>query len=258
MAGSKFTPFSPGDVNLTALMNGTNAIYTGYNALTLTNMSTTAVPAIAAGSKIEDNGSLYQFSTEEPISTASVTSTDDGTWYIQLVPSSSVVTAQFSTTDPTWSDLKQGWYGTGGAANYRYIPISITKSSASYIKVGFKVDLATNSLQLNGVPFASLLSPSLVDVHGSRTMGTNYTNSLSYPVHVFARVNTITTSTGSNYGLVDAYINGHLVGQIGSPNIIGTIYGSFSLVVPSGSYYCIENDSYGAGSASVPTWWEMY
>ena len=49
-----------------------------------------------------------------------------------LVPAGSSITAQFTNTAPTWSDSKQGWYGTGGQSNYRYAEYIITLNSGDY------------------------------------------------------------------------------------------------------------------------------
>ena len=117
------TSFSAGDVNLTAVMAAETQVMKGYNALTLTHMSDTTVPAIAAGSAIEVNGVLVQSLTETAISG----SPSDGVVYIYI----NGTTPTFTNTAPTWSDLKQGWYGTGGSANYRYVA-SCLKATASY------------------------------------------------------------------------------------------------------------------------------
>lgn len=41
------------------------------------------------------------------------------------------IDASFTNTAPTWSDSKQGWYGTGGNANSRYVA-KMRKDSTSY------------------------------------------------------------------------------------------------------------------------------
>ena len=137
MAGSIFTSFGAGDANATAFMTHLTAMTKGYNALSLTNMNNTTVPAIAAGSLIENNGALFKFDTETAISTTDpVTSATvaDGLVYIMLVPSGSSISAVFTATAPTWSDSKQGWYGVGDYANNKYLAYNIVKSSASYTK----------------------------------------------------------------------------------------------------------------------------
>lgn len=128
MAGSKINDYGVGDVDLTSLMETTDAQRIGYHSVTLTNYDNTTKPEIAAGSKIEVNGGLYKFDSNETITGSPA----DGTVYIRLVPSGDSITAEFTATAPTWADDKQGWYGTGGASNYRYVNFIMTKSGTSY------------------------------------------------------------------------------------------------------------------------------
>jgi hypothetical protein len=135
MAGDKVNNYSQVDSNILALQLTTDKTFKGYHQLTLTNYDNTTVPAIAAGSAIECNGALYKFDSEEAISTTDpVTSAAvaDGTVYVCIVPGATTCTAAFTATAPTWSDSKQGWYGTGGQANYRYAEFVMTKSSTAY------------------------------------------------------------------------------------------------------------------------------
>jgi hypothetical protein len=74
------------------------------------------------------NGALFSSATE----TAITGSPSNGVVYIYIDPSGP--SAVFTNTAPTWSDSKQGWYGTGGSANCRYVPITMTKSSSTYSK----------------------------------------------------------------------------------------------------------------------------
>ena len=68
MAGIAYGSFAVGDSNIDNVMLQLAGVTIGYNALTLTQMSTTTVPAIAAGSKIEVGGTLFKFDSEEAIS----------------------------------------------------------------------------------------------------------------------------------------------------------------------------------------------
>lgn len=103
----------------------------GYHQVTLTEMDTTTIPQVAAGSMVEVGGSLYEADSNESISG----SASSGTNYIYLVPGSSIVTPTWTTTAPTWSDAKQGWYGTGGSAGYRSIgQVEYDGASAYYKK----------------------------------------------------------------------------------------------------------------------------
>lgn len=110
MAGSRVNNYSPSTTDLTSVMATIDAERLGYIGASLTNYSTTSVPAIASGSMVEVAGALYSFSTDEPISTTGVASTAAAIWHVRLVPSSSQCTAQFSTTPPTWRTDYQGWY----------------------------------------------------------------------------------------------------------------------------------------------------
>lgn len=103
-------------------------IIIGLMELSLTNYNNTSLPAIAAGSIIEVAGSLYQFASETAISG----SASAGMNYIYMVPSGSDLTPTWTTTAPTWDAAKQGWYGTGGAATYRYVA-SVYLSGANYV-----------------------------------------------------------------------------------------------------------------------------
>ena len=114
MAGTKYGSFAVGDANIDNVMLNLAGVNTGYCALTLTEMTTTNVPQIAAGSKIEVGGSLFKFDSAETITGSATT----GTNYIRLVPSGSSITAEWTTTAPTWSDSKQGWYDGTGAKRY--------------------------------------------------------------------------------------------------------------------------------------------
>ena len=130
MAGAKVNNYSIGDSNIESVMLTTDQIYKGKSQISLTEMSTTTVPKIAAGSWIENNGTLFKFDSDETLTG----SPSDGIVYIRIVPSTTTCTAELTNTAPTWSDSKQGWYGTSTYANYRYLPFWMVKSSAVYWK----------------------------------------------------------------------------------------------------------------------------
>jgi hypothetical protein len=128
MAGSKINTYSQADTDILALQLTEDAGFFGKYQVSLTNYDNTAAPAIAAGSVIEVNGALFKFSSNETITG----SPSDGTVYIMINPSTTTCTAEYTNTAPTWSDSKQGWYGTSTYANYRYLHFMITKSGTSY------------------------------------------------------------------------------------------------------------------------------
>lgn len=65
MAGTKISGYAEGDVNLTNVMSTLDQVRKGKDyGYSLTQMTTTTVPAIAAGSIVECNGALYKFDSE--------------------------------------------------------------------------------------------------------------------------------------------------------------------------------------------------
>jgi hypothetical protein len=133
MAGVLVSDYSIVDNNIEALEETADAQRKGFSALSLTNMGNTSQPAIAAGSMFEINGALISFASEEAITVGAVS---DGTVYILI--DGTAMTAAFTATAPTWSDSKQGWYGTSGTANSRYAGpdkdsyYSMTKATTNY------------------------------------------------------------------------------------------------------------------------------
>lgn len=81
----------------------------GYQAISLTNFSATTEPSVTAGSKIEVDGALYEFTSDETGTGWSGIGVSNDV-YFYLVPSGSSSTWAYSTTAPTWSTSKQGWY----------------------------------------------------------------------------------------------------------------------------------------------------
>jgi len=154
MSSVQLNFYSNADVSIIDLMNTEDANFIGKHQVSLTNYDNTSLPAIAAGSIVENNGGLFKFTSESAITG----SPSDGTVYIRLIPSgdpalgTAIVTPEFSNTSPTWSDSKQGWYGTSGSANYRYLEYVMTKATAAYSN---KKKFNNESLELRnkGIPF---------------------------------------------------------------------------------------------------------
>ena len=133
MAGSEINLYGVGDVDLTALMNTVDLQRVTFQGLSLTNYNNTSLPAIAAGSLVEVAGALFKFASEEAITGWAGVAV--GIAYIKLVPAGTdpdTVTAEFTDISPVWSDAKQGWYGTGGNANHRYVATLYKVDAATY------------------------------------------------------------------------------------------------------------------------------
>lgn len=126
--------YSNADTSITDVQNTLDATFIGKESVSLTEWLTTTESQIAAGSILENNGTLFEVTTDTDIDG----SPTDGKVYIYLIPSgdpalgTATVTATYTNTAPTWSGAKQGWYGTAGAANYRYLPFAMTKATTTY------------------------------------------------------------------------------------------------------------------------------
>ena len=150
MAFTQKNSFAIGDADIEELMTWADVVAVGGGSVSLTEMSTTTVPAIAAGSWIECGGATYESATETAISTTDpVTGATvaDGTIYVVLVPGTSTITAAFTATAPTWNGSYQGWYLTGSYAAYKCI-YRLYKSTTSYHSK-FKIkQIKSNILQV--------------------------------------------------------------------------------------------------------------
>lgn len=127
MAGIKIDNFAVGDVNLTAIMDTLQGLRQGHFQASLTEMDTTTIPKVAAGSIFDLNGSLVYVDADETIGGTPV----DGVTYIKAIYSSGTVSFEWTATAPTFSTSKNGWYGTSASSGHRYIAKMI-KASSSY------------------------------------------------------------------------------------------------------------------------------
>lgn len=136
MAGTILNTFTNTDnADVDSVESCLTLMFKGKNDLTLTHsdVDDTTIPAIAAGSVIEVNGSLISFTTEEAISTTDPHTADDvedGIVYIMI--EGTLRLAYFTSAEPVWYNSKQGWYGVSGYENYKYIGQCI-KSGSTYI-----------------------------------------------------------------------------------------------------------------------------
>jgi len=205
MSGSKVSEYSIGDVNLSALMTTADAQRIGYHAVSLTEYETTTIPEIAAGSKVEVNGALFKFDTDETITE----SPNNGDVYIKLIPDVSSITAEFTNDAPTWDDEKQGWYEA--ATNNRYLNYLIIKVDASYtknklfpesttLKIGHDVEIENDIGVGSDMNIEGTINKDGVPIYGYIDDGTPiYAKELS--VHLAG------TSASVAHGITSAYSN---------------------------------------------------
>jgi spore germination protein YaaH len=99
----------------------------GHIALSISNFASTTEPKIQVGSLIEVNGAFYQVNTEESITGWTGISNDTQDVFIKCVPAGNACTFAFTTTAPTWSDSKQGWYDS----NDRYTNYMLSRGASA-------------------------------------------------------------------------------------------------------------------------------
>ena len=113
MATDKINNYAIGDNNFESVMLTLDQTFRNKH-----DCYSFSATALKAGSVIEINGSLY------PV-TQDVTLPDmSSNKYLMAVPASDgTFTLLATSTAPTWSDSKQGFYGTSTTANYKYIAV---------------------------------------------------------------------------------------------------------------------------------------
>ena len=105
----------------------------GYQGISLTDFDATTVSAIAAGSGVEIASAFFKAENDITIDASSWTAiTTATTAYLALTPSgtagSQILSAEWTSTAPTWSTSKQGWYNAGETAR---IVISVYKDGTN-------------------------------------------------------------------------------------------------------------------------------
>lgn len=113
MAWSILSDYGPtvADANIENLMSTVDGQRRGYDFVTLTNWdATTSAPAVSVGSIIEINGAVFEVSSSN-VTIGSVPGGATSDLYIKLtVSGGSTVTADWTTTAPSWDAEKGGWF----------------------------------------------------------------------------------------------------------------------------------------------------
>lgn len=186
MAGSKLNTYGVGDVNLTNLMQVLDATRLGFSAIELTEWTTSTVPKIAAGSKVEVNGAMYKFDADETITG----SPSDGLVYIKVVPSGDSITAEFTNTAPVWRNDLHGYYESAVSVN-RYVA-TVQKATSSYTR---KRVYAWRYLQ--PMQYETLQSDTSVGAAAPSTQ--TFTLSFSFEVTALVALSLDSSSNNSDY-----------------------------------------------------------
>jgi hypothetical protein len=142
----------------------------GYQAVSLTNFtSDTLEPQIAAGSRLEIGGALFVAAGNESITGWGGISVSSDV-YIKLTVSGASATASFTTTAPTWSTSKQGFYDGSdryigglykdGSGNYARKWLYEEKQIASVKRYG------SSAVELTGAVYGSGYGAALIGEAG--------------------------------------------------------------------------------------------
>lgn len=137
----------------------------GYQAISLTNYDNDLEPQIAAGSKVEIGSALFEAAANESITGwGAIGNNSDA--YIKLIVSGATATAAFTTTAPTWSTSKQGWY----VGNDRYIGGLYKDGSGNYTKKYIFFLVGVNSIKAYGNGTIAILDAltvvGCIDIYG--------------------------------------------------------------------------------------------
>ena len=132
MAGSKLVLPANGAADWSAWVTAAERQWRGYMQISMSNMTGSAESVLQAGSAVEIGGSLYQFTSDEAVTTGWSAITTATVGYMKFVPTSTEVTWQYTAVAPAWDDDKQGWYGTSGNATHRYLGTIYKGGTSSY------------------------------------------------------------------------------------------------------------------------------
>jgi hypothetical protein len=252
MAGSIINLNGSSSITLTNLISILDATRVGYSAVSLTNISTTSAPLIASGSICGIGGSLYRFSSEESISTTNVTSTSNCTYYIELVASSSIVNARYSTIAPVWRSDYQGWYESTSLV-YRTVAQTSFYASAYYTKTIFN---NAPNLTSSIAGYALYGNSPTLGIRGNDSSFAVYGNATNYGVYGYAANNYGVYGNSNNYGVYGNAANNY--GVYGNANNYGvygnaaTNYGVYGYAAGHHGVSGVASSNYGVfGNAST-------
>lgn len=230
MAGSKLNTYSSSYTSLTNYATCIDAQRLGFANVNLSGLSTTSVPTIEAGSIVEIAGAIYQFSTQEPISTGSVTSTEYQNYVILLVPSSSECTARFSTGQPVYRTDYHGWYASS-SDNIRAIG-SCVYCSSGYIN---KYVIGKESEIKTVVEYSTVINVTLAS---SAYTTIPYTDVRTDPLNQYSTTTYLFTARRAGVYTVAAYLRPYGMTSTNTSILMATLvnstyskYGGYDLCV---------------------------
>jgi hypothetical protein len=246
----------------------------GYQAISLTNFTTSAESAIAAGSTVEIAGAWFQFSSDEAINATSWTTVSTGqTAYLVAIPAGSAgsqtVTVEYTPTAPAWVDAKNGFYASAASAS-RVIGGMYKNSATSYQHKWLYDALSGNAIKRYATHGASVSRDYVAEVCGGLATGLTYlskANSFAFMApHVTATDETVLLSgvlihelgyvwhpmkatRASAASIIVQYVQEYHISS-GTPELL---YGEYTLLNVGGTDQ-IFGMSVGAGAITGKMW----
>ncbi len=193
----------------------------GYQAISLTEYDTTLEPKICAGSKVEIAGALYEFAALESITGWGAIAVSSDV-YIKLVVAVEAVTAEFTTTAPTWSTSKQGWYD----GLDRYVFRLYKDAAGNYVQKSMLSDMvqpmSPEHLLFSFTPADGTEIMWASDIETDRNAYTGYRRQVMMPFT--GTVNVAFDSKAGGAPTIQIYKNGVATGTLRSPGIAYATY----------------------------------
>ena len=127
----------------------------GYQAISLSPIGdASATTVITAGSCVEIASAFFKASTDiTPGATSWTAITTGATAYITLTPSGSagtqILTADWSSTAPTWSTSKQGWYAST-ASSVRYVGAAYKDGASTWSRIATLPVVSQRTISFDG------------------------------------------------------------------------------------------------------------
>lgn len=213
----------------------------GYYSIGLDEYDTDAEPELQAGF-VEVGGEIYENTAALAITGWSGISTSTQA-YVYIVPGGSTATAIFSSTAPTWSNAKRGWYNSNDRALF-----AVYKDSAG---TGYchKQELKGRNVTSGGT-YVSEITYSTAPTYGD--------DFIVYEPGVFYGVPDGVNTGSTNYIIVQPKINGtysHIHAATQDPMTVayaetGAVY-SRAIVLNPGTYRLYANGGTGTPTTTL-------
>lgn len=231
----------------------------GWQAISLDPLGDASVTTvIKSGSKVEIASAFFTFDSDTTPGATSWTAISTGaTAYITLTPSgtagSQVLTADWSSTAPTWSTSKQAWYASA-ASTVRYVGVATKGGASSWTSISV-LPARNDETMLASVIFSDVVTcTSTLSIVRNIDGSGSVASVLRAPLTSFAkRISSGPTTRGGIYNsLVGAFatVSSSYVKATGLIDFEGAKYHVYAAQKPGNDVYiyCINLTTYADGA----------